>query len=347
MRVLFYLLVFLTVNLMTLEAQNEKWKQSPFSSLDSKRFYEKIIHYNDSILRVERFYLETADSSKSKMVMKYFIDAENRKQGRYISFDFDGDKNTIGNYKNNVKHGQWQYYVPKYDQKLNLIGLESFYMFYKDGKIVEKEIKKAFKEEKIKVKTLKHGLQKEWYTNGTLKLEGNYKNNYKDGIFRKWYENGQIKELATYRRDTLIGEGKWYHENGQMSSHEKYDNEGNLISIKQWNDEGSLRKGKLAPLEGTLADKGSYHVRLYNYINRKFNKNILKNYPLSNSKVICTFIVDKDGKINNVQTQANGVPSIFLEEIKKLLQSYKGLEPSRYHNLPVKVNYTLPITIRK
>ena len=55
------------------------------------------------------------------------------------------------------------------------------------------------------------------YDNGKKKEEGKYRNGKKDKLWTEWYENGQKK------RELII----------------KY---GNLISVKQWNEDGSVKE---------------------------------------------------------------------------------------------------------
>ena len=58
------------------------------------------------------------------------------------------------------------------------------------------------------------------------------------------YENGNIKSI-TYHKKTRNGIEKIkeeiYHENGQKNSEQLFK-DGNLISLKEWNEDGSVKE---------------------------------------------------------------------------------------------------------
>ena len=56
----------------------------------------------------------------------------------------------------------------------------------------------------------------DYYENGQIKLEGNYKDNKRDGKWTYWYENGQIEQEGNYKDHKQDGKWTWWHENGQI-----------------------------------------------------------------------------------------------------------------------------------
>ena len=60
----------------------------------------------------------------------------------------------------------------------------------------------------------KDGISKGWYPNGKLKSEWCYKNERKDGLWKSWWNNGQKKEEGTYKDGELISKKEW-NEDGQ------------------------------------------------------------------------------------------------------------------------------------
>ena len=60
----------------------------------------------------------------------------------------------------------------------------------------------------------KMGLWKEYHPNGKLKSEWCYKNERKDGLWKSWWNNGQKKEEGTYKDGELISKKEW-NEDGQ------------------------------------------------------------------------------------------------------------------------------------
>ena len=52
--------------------------------------------------------------------------------------------------------------------------------------------------------TLKNGLHTEYFENGQLEIEENYKDGKEDGTVTWWYENGQIKSEGNYKDGECI-----------------------------------------------------------------------------------------------------------------------------------------------
>jgi len=49
----------------------------------------------------------------------------------------------------------------------------------------------------------------EYYDNGQIRLEKNYKDNHLDGKWTEWYENGQIIKESTFENGQIIKESKF------------------------------------------------------------------------------------------------------------------------------------------
>ena len=90
---------------------------------------------------------------------------------------------------------------------------------------------------------VKNGLIKEYYKNGKLKYEYNYKNNKRDGVcvkydsitgnklilfemkeeilngeYKVFYPNGQLKELSYFENNIASGKGYRYYGNGKIKA---------------------------------------------------------------------------------------------------------------------------------
>ncbi len=111
----------------------------------------------------------------------------------------------------------------------------------------------------------KNGVTTFWYENGQKKESTNYKDDLKSGLQVKWYENGKKMEEAFFVYDKQDGlrkgwdekgyptyEGIWnkgtfsglwnvWYENGEKWKEMKYEN-GEVISMKEWNEDGSLKE---------------------------------------------------------------------------------------------------------
>ena len=55
--------------------------------------------------------------------------------------------------------------------------------------------------------------KKEYYENGQLKEEGNWKDGERDGFQNRYYKNGQLESEGNFKDGELINEKHW-NENG-------------------------------------------------------------------------------------------------------------------------------------
>jgi len=90
----------------------------------------------------------------------------------------------------------------------------------------------------------KDGVHKEWYENGQLMFEKNYKNGTRDGLFRFWYENGQLESERSFKDWKKLGLEREWWSNGQIRKETRYYN--NLLGYpwnyenKGWDENGRL-----------------------------------------------------------------------------------------------------------
>ena len=130
-----------------------------------------------------------------------------------------GKKILQGQYKNGLKTGKWT-------------------EWYRNG---QKEYETTFKDGKP------NGLFTKWDSNGQKKVKGTYKDGKWDGLNTSWYENGQkySEGTYTYKDGDYSGEkdGLWtyWYENGQKRWEKTYK-DGELISKKEWNEDGSVKE---------------------------------------------------------------------------------------------------------
>ena len=80
-----------------------------------------------------------------------------------------------------------------------------------------------------------------WYENGQKEKEVDYFDGKTlDVLYKKWDDNGQ-KEEGTLKDGKLDGFVTEWYENGQKKYETIYKN-GNLISKKEWNEDGSVKE---------------------------------------------------------------------------------------------------------
>jgi antitoxin component YwqK of YwqJK toxin-antitoxin module len=116
-------------------------------------------------------------------------------------------------------------------------------------------------------KGLQVGLCKEYWENGQLAGEGNYKDDEKEGSWKFYDENGSLDMEGNFKEGILVGLCKEYYENGQLKMETNYkddsehfvksyyengqlESEGNFKNYKEeglwkfYNEDGSLKEEK-------------------------------------------------------------------------------------------------------
>ena len=70
----------------------------------------------------------------------------------------------------------------------------------------------------------RHGSFIEYFINGQIKLDYNYKNGEIGGVYKSYYENGQIEKNCNYINGKFDGPYKSYYENGNLMDQLHYKN---------------------------------------------------------------------------------------------------------------------------
>ena len=69
------------------------------------------------------------------------------------------------------------------------------------------------------------GEYREYYDNGTLKLEMQIKNGSPEGIYVVYFDNKKPKEIRSYKNGLFHGIWRSYHVNGLLISEAEYKND--------------------------------------------------------------------------------------------------------------------------
>lgn len=77
-----------------------------------------------------------------------------------------------------------------------------------------------------------NGMQKFYYPDGELYLEGSFKDSIPQGLFKQYFKNGQLFEEAPYENGVLHGTLRRYFENGKLSMEIPYDS-GKVHGVKK------------------------------------------------------------------------------------------------------------------
>jgi len=234
--------------------------------------------------------------------------------GQCLSFYKNGSKKSVINYKNNIPVGD------EYD-------------FFPNGKLY---------------------LQKEYPDNGDRynDIDGNYliKANYdslgaalvanNNGYYKVYDDKfSYIEEEGTVKngkrdgawKGTDKGRGITYTENykdGALTEGKSVDKDGQAVSY--------TKRGIPPQFKGGLDAFGDYLSRSINYPTDAREKNI-------QGRVNVTFVVEKDGKVSDVQVTRSVSPSLDAEAVRVIKRSPKW-EPGVQYGRPVRVIYSVPIS---
>lgn len=63
---------------------------------------------------------------------------------------------------------------------------------------------------------------RQWHANGTLSLQGGYRDGKRDGVWKEWYANGKAKEISPYDTGTFHGERRFFDSTGRLFRTQQY-----------------------------------------------------------------------------------------------------------------------------
>jgi uncharacterized protein len=184
---------------------DKDWKE--ISNKYDASFYRKAFVDSNKIWTVHDYYI----SGNIQMIGAYESNKLEDKQGHYIYFYENGQKESEGNYLDNKRDGVWSYW-------------------YENGQK---------KSEGMNVGNKAEGLWEYWYESGEKKSEGKFLNDQKDGTWNYWYTNGKLQFVETFKK-CVMSYSEGYFENGVM----KY--KGNFVNGKEqglwtiWNSDGRI-----------------------------------------------------------------------------------------------------------
>ncbi len=225
---------------------------------------------------------------------------------------------------------------------------------------------------------VKHGLQKEWYDDGTRVSEGHFKNGKEYGEWKYFHYNDEISKVGAYDKGLETGVWKFYDDEGRLKTKMNYEEgvlEGEFVSydsLANIVNEGIYRADTIYqqsnPNVNVYKKEEIVHtLPMFANCDHKFskeeqkdcsNENLLKyiyaniQYPSYariynvEGKAVVRFYIDKDGRVKDVKVM-KGLCRPISEEcysiVKKMPKWYRaGLMDGE----PVKVYFNLPIIFR-
>lgn len=116
--------------------------------------------------------------------------------GPYISYYFDGNVKSKGQFKDNQATGTWTHY-------------------YENGR---KKMEGAMRDNQP------YGYWKYYYENGRISMEGNVVGDRKEDEWIFYYENGNVKSRGRFENNEKDGWWNYFYEDGALKADASYDN---------------------------------------------------------------------------------------------------------------------------
>ncbi len=143
----------------------------------------------------------------------------------------------------------------------------------------------------------KDGYYKQWYSNGQIKVSGNFLLNKKDGEWKMFYKDGTLERHAFYSADSLNGKQLRFYPNGNKKSESNYVMNKMDGEYKRWHENGNLESeetlvnGEREGVVSTFFENGA-----------KFTQG-----DYNNGKLVGTYSVwYENGKPSEVSNYENG-----------------------------------------
>ncbi|MFT6844298.1 MAG: antitoxin component YwqK of YwqJK toxin-antitoxin module [Flavobacteriales bacterium] len=166
---------------------------------------------------------------------------KNEREGLWILYYDNDQKQVEGNYTKGLKNGVFKYY----DKKGNLTQIVK----YVNG-VIQKD------DEQTAVLKLSYT----YYPNATVKSSGSYSNGNKVGIWRYFDEQGNITSSEVYERGFLLGEGIVDEQGYYQGYWKHYYDTGELLSEGHYIDGKKDKLWKYYFLDGKIEQQGYYRV---------------------------------------------------------------------------------------
>jgi antitoxin component YwqK of YwqJK toxin-antitoxin module len=226
--------------------------------------------------------------------------------GRFVSWADNGNKMSEGNYKDNLKDGEWAFYD------------------YEDGFISSKG---TYYNEK------KQGLWKEYMPSGLVDSEINWEDGLKEGIFIEYDSLGNKMNEGIYKADTIFQQSAPREQplyfNGSFFT--AIDELPYLKEFEQISDIHERRK---------KSDNG-----LLKYIYGMIHYPPFPRENATEGLAIISFTITEDGSIKNIYA-ISGVCEGIEEECIRIAKNMPPWNPGKKRGKAVSVKYNLPIRFK-
>lgn len=195
-------------------------------------------------------------------------------------------------------------------------------------------------------------IERQFTLNGKLKIEKHFfevqskKEKDKiisklDGNYKEWFDNGQLKVNLNYKNDSLVGALHTYWPTGQLKRDDNYEN-------------GKSSNGKCFNVDGNEIEYFPYQVMpeypggvkaLLNYISKNLKYPVEMQMQHIQGKVVVRFVVTKEGTISKTEVVKSVSPEIDSEAVR-VIKNLSKWKPGMQDGELISVWYTLPITFK-
>jgi uncharacterized protein len=177
-----------------------------------------------------------------KEVRFNLLDSLNRKQGFWRETDEQGRLRTEGNYRNNLREGQFVYYLPS--------GRQEKIVTYESGIAKHEHVSKPF-----------HHVET-YHANGVVASSGLISDTLRIGVHHYYDTLGHYLFSHLYEAGVLAAKGKLVASGEKDSIWTYYFPDGQIKSTGKYNSDGKTGKWNYYFSNGTLAQQGVYNRNL-------------------------------------------------------------------------------------
>jgi len=163
----------------------------------------------------------------------------------------------------------------------------------------------------------------------------------KDGTYKEWYDNGQLRKEIEYKEGKMNGHYISFWENGQIKR-EEFPGSDKPVEGKCFDRSGT--EIKHTPIEQMPEFPGGIEG-LRNFLTQNVK------YPLTmaeekvEGKVVAQFVVRKDGSLSDIKIVRSIHPDGD-KEAMRVISLMPKWKPGIQEDEPVLVKFTLPITFK-
>jgi len=305
-------LLFLIAPVLTFSQENDKtiyfdssWKEAKASN---HTYYRVIKDYSQDkeFYAIEDYY----KSGKLQMTGKSSNREKLVQEDEFTYYFENGNKKIVANYKNGVITGKYS-------------------VWYEDGsKQMEGEHVQIPINEFIPTTLKIHQFWNPQREQTVIDANGFY-----DAVGAEESDKGHIKDG--------LKDGEWTGSNKKLNYtyKETYKN-GTLVSGESIDKNGKTQTYIVQQLLPTPKN-GMQDFR--NYLGRNYKAPYSKEDV--DGSIILNFVVEKDGKVNDIEV-AQSLGNKFDREAIKVLKSYDEWLPGKVRGIPVRVSFSLPIRIK-